>query len=245
MKRFTSRGAIIIFVLGLVFSNASSISADTTSTLLPNGQGNYTSWNGDENDLDESGTPSCGSNDYIDSNNSNNRESVNLDLSSIPNGNTITSVEVFTWDVAQFFFNVGGTYQTFVRVGTTDTNSGVNLNTTSSNGCTQRSQVINIVDFVKSGTTDLEVGGMKVGNTTVRVGAIRAIVTHTPPDTIAPVLAQVTAVPTVTNDVTPSYTFSSTEAGTITYGGDCSSVTTAAVAGNNTITFNTLAPGLH
>jgi len=64
-------------------------------------------------------------------------------------------------------------------------------------------------------------------------------------DIIAPVLAQVTAVSTPTNDNTPSYTFSSTEAGTITYGGDCSSVTTAAVAGNNTVTFNTLASGLH
>ena len=43
-------------------------------------------------------------------------------------------------------------------------------------------------------------------------------------DTTAPVIAEVTAVTTPTNDNTPNYTFSSTEAGTITYGGSCSSV---------------------
>jgi hypothetical protein len=37
-------------------------------------------------------------------------------------------------------------------------------------------------------------------------------------DVTAPVLAQVTAIPSPTNDTTPSYTFSSSEAGTTTYG---------------------------
>jgi hypothetical protein len=59
-------------------------------------------------------------------------------------------------------------------------------------------------------------------------------------DTTAPVIAEVTAVTTPTNDRTPNYTFSSTEAGTITYGGSCSSSTTSANTYNNTITFNTL-----
>ena len=54
-------------------------------------------------------------------------------------------------------------------------------------------------------------------------------------DTTAPVIAEVTAVTTPTTDTTPDYTFSSDEAGTITYGGSCSSSTTSAVASNNTI----------
>jgi predicted outer membrane repeat protein len=65
------------------------------------------------------------------------------------------------------------------------------------------------------------------------------------PDTTAPIIAQVTAVPSPTTDTTPNYTFSSDEAGTITYGGDCSSATTSATVGNNTVTFNTLAGGVH
>ncbi len=60
---------------------------------------------------------------------------------------------------------------------------------------------------------------------------------------IPPVIAEVTAVITPTIDTTPNYTFSSSKAGTITYGGSCSSSTTVAVVGNNTITFNTLANG--
>jgi len=53
-------------------------------------------------------------------------------------------------------------------------------------------------------------------------------------------LKEVTAITTPTTDTTPDYTFSSTESGTITYGGSCSSSTTNAISGNNTITLNTL-----
>ena len=51
-------------------------------------------------------------------------------------------------------------------------------------------------------------------------------------------LAEVTPVSTPDNDATPDVTFSSTEAGTITYGGGCDSVTTAASSGNNTVTLD-------
>lgn len=64
-------------------------------------------------------------------------------------------------------------------------------------------------------------------------------------DIASPVLSEVSPVATPTSNTTPSYTFSSDEAGTITYGGDCSSAATAAVAGNNTITFNTLAVNVY
>ena len=62
---------------------------------------------------------------------------------------------------------------------------------------------------------------------------------------IAPIVAEVSAISTPTNDSTPDYTFSSTEAGTISYGGSCSSSTTIAVAGDNTITLNTLSEGTY
>ena len=62
---------------------------------------------------------------------------------------------------------------------------------------------------------------------------------------IPPIIAEVTAVTTPTNDTTPNYTFSSSKAGTITYGGSCSSSTTIAISGNNTITFNALANGTY
>ncbi len=64
-------------------------------------------------------------------------------------------------------------------------------------------------------------------------------------DITAPTLSPVTTVSTPTNDNTSSYTFSSTEAGTITYGGSCSSDNTSATTDNNTVTFNALADGTY
>ena len=64
-------------------------------------------------------------------------------------------------------------------------------------------------------------------------------------DTTAPTIAEVTAVKTPTTDTTPDYTFSSDEAGTIKYGESCSSSTTSAVSGNNTLTLVSLSTGTY
>jgi len=62
---------------------------------------------------------------------------------------------------------------------------------------------------------------------------------------ISIVLKEVTAITTPTTDTTPDYTFSSTESGALTYGDSCSSSTTIATTGNNTITLNTLSVGTY
>ncbi len=59
------------------------------------------------------------------------------------------------------------------------------------------------------------------------------------------VLTEVTAITTPTTDTTPDYTFSSTESGALTYGGSCSSSTTIAISGNNTITLSSLSDGTY
>ena len=69
--------------------------------------------------------------------------------------------------------------------------------------------------------------------------------TTTTTDTTAPVISEVTAVTTPTNYSTPNYTFSTNEAGTITYGGSCSSSTTSATTDNNTITLAYLSAGTY
>jgi hypothetical protein len=61
-------------------------------------------------------------------------------------------------------------------------------------------------------------------------------------DTTEPTLSEVTAIESGT-DTTPDYTFNSTEAGTISYGGSCSSDTTSANSGDNTITLSGLGVG--
>ena len=64
-------------------------------------------------------------------------------------------------------------------------------------------------------------------------------------ETTALTLSEVTAVTTPTTNKNPSYTFSSTKAGTITYGGSCTSSITECFKGNNTITFSTLSYGTY
>ncbi len=59
------------------------------------------------------------------------------------------------------------------------------------------------------------------------------------------VIAEVTVVTSPSNSSSPNYTFSSTKAGTITYGGSCSSSTTSAASGTNTITLTSLSDGTY
>ena len=66
----------------------------------------------------------------------------------------------------------------------------------------------------------------------------------TPPDTFAPILSEVTAIGTVST-YTPSYTFSSSEAGTISYIGACTSNNIIAVEGTNSVTFSVLEAGFY
>ncbi|MEI8130460.1 MAG: FG-GAP-like repeat-containing protein [bacterium] len=68
--------------------------------------------------------------------------------------------------------------------------------------------------------------------------------TSTDPIT-APTITQVLPIPDPTTDQTPRYTFHSDKDGTIVYGGSCSSSTTTALQGDNTITFNSMSPGIY
>ena len=63
-------------------------------------------------------------------------------------------------------------------------------------------------------------------------------------DISAPTLSDPSSIDT-TNDTTPDFTFTSSEAGTITYGGDCTSTDTTAASGENTVTFDALAEETH
>ncbi|MCE9643115.1 MAG: Ig-like domain repeat protein [Candidatus Andersenbacteria bacterium] len=83
------------------------------------------------------------------------------------------------------------------------------------------------------------------GGDTSYSSSTSSAITQVMTDTTAPTLSEVTAVTTPTSDSTPNYTFNTNEAGTITYGGSCSSATTSATSGNNTITFSTLSNGTY
>jgi hypothetical protein len=64
-------------------------------------------------------------------------------------------------------------------------------------------------------------------------------------DTTPPVIEELSGITTPTTDTTPDYTFSSSKAGNITYGGTCETAgsATTAIVGHNLITYNTLSDG--
>jgi hypothetical protein len=63
-------------------------------------------------------------------------------------------------------------------------------------------------------------------------------------DNVAPIITEAMLINTTTQK-SPNYVFHSDESGEITYGGSCSSTTTNAVVGNNTITLNELPVGIY
>lgn len=129
---------------------------------------------------------------------------------------------------------VGGTPYTDAGASATDIHDGTLTPTITSNTV---NVAVGATYSVTYSATDT------AGNTGTATRTV--IVTEAPADTTSPTLTQVTPISSATNDSTPSYSFNSTEAGNVTYGGDCSSTTTAVLAGDTAVTFSTLADGAH
>jgi hypothetical protein len=98
-------------------------------------------------------------------------------------------------------------------------------------------------DTPASTTATVTIDGTS-GNWQRWIGHLMAFDIAPPVDTTAPVLTEVTPV-SDSSDRTPDYNFNTDEAGTITYGGDCTSATTSAIVGDNTVTFDELSRGYH
>jgi hypothetical protein len=62
---------------------------------------------------------------------------------------------------------------------------------------------------------------------------------------ITPEITEATPIPEIVDNSHPTYTFSSTMPGTIHYMGNCSSSTTDAIEGDNTLVFQNMANGVH
>ena len=91
--------------------------------------------------------------------------------------------------------------------------------------------------FLISGAPDSDAGGSDRGIVYIADTGIDL-------EIIAPILSNPSGIGTTT-DTTPDFSFSSTEAGTIAYTGDCASAQTAAIAGDNVITFSALSSGTY
>jgi hypothetical protein len=139
-----------------------------------------------------------------------------------------------------------GSITVTLETGTTDRTCTFTASNASSDSCNYTVQAGDTSSDLEvnsvSGTVADQAGNAMSNFTPVtNLAANKALVI----DTTAPTISEVTPVATPTNDTTPDYTFTTNEAGSITYGGSCSSATTSASSGSNTVTFNTLALGTY
>jgi hypothetical protein len=164
-------------------------------------------------------------------------------ISSDKANGTYTIGEIIDLDVT-FSENVSGTMTL-----TLDSGGTCDINIVSSTvatcdytvGVTQNSSDLTLASATGA-VTDAAGNPMTNFVPTVNLAANKALIISTP---VPPTLTEVTPVTTPTFDTTPTYVFHSTEAGDITYSGGCTSSTTVAVVGNNTINFDSLAVGTH
>lgn len=111
--------AFLIVMLAVMALPARPVYAATTGEVVPTANGFYTAWTNGFAEVDETiAAASCAGGDYIFSNTNNQRETVVISLATIPNGSTITSIDVLTADRGDSA--AGGTYRTFVRFNGTD-----------------------------------------------------------------------------------------------------------------------------
>ncbi len=186
------KGVALFTVLSMVMSTGLpvgltglSVASAATLTLYPVSNGTYTDWENGVSGVDETSSFSCTTpgSDYIRASANNTRESYNLDLSSIPNGSIITSISVDTYSRDE---NSGGNgqYRTLIIFNGVETLAGgAPISPSSNSGCSgPNTQPYDVADTAKGNTTTLQIGVEKANSgDSVRVGAIHAVVTYTPP----------------------------------------------------------------
>lgn len=238
-----SRGLGFGLVIATLFAGgpASRAHADAVS-LSPVGDGAYAAWtpaSGTTHSalVDDSPT-SCAdtANDYVETGVTGQRDSYTLNVGGIPDGATITQVDVTVCYRSSSVLSPGGTFQTFYRLNGADADAGLDLVTLPANALATSAQLILVASVVKNGSTALEIGVLKTGTVAnaFRVLAINAQVQYTPPPTNTPINTP-TSTPTNTPPTpTPTNTPSATPVPTDTPTATASSTNTPAPTSTQT-----------
>lgn len=174
--------AIMTFLF-LLFTKTSH--AATTASLLPTSDGNYTQFSPSTGSshfalVDET---SCnGNTDYNSETTVGQRDSYGLNLSSIPDGSTISQISITPCASKNANGGSNTTFDVFYRLDGVDSADmpGYMLSTTIP--ATLSSTNYTGLSVSKNGSTTLEVGGLyTAGNKGLRLSRISVVVTYTPP----------------------------------------------------------------
>ncbi len=182
----------------IFFVSANSVFADVTSTLMPIADGGEDSsiWNNTSGsacdtvdcyvEVDETSGSSCTNSDgnisFIESNNGITGQTFDIDESSIPDGYTVTQIDITTC-----YKKSGGATATFQTRYCNDgscVSSGSNIIA----GVTYMETIQSFpVYFSKSALSDIEIGVINTeADSTVAISQIKTAITYSPPDVTAP-----------------------------------------------------------
>ena len=191
-QKITKKSILILFgffiLIFLSFSNI--VLAATTASLLPTADGgDDTTWVNTSStvcstvdcytEVDETAGGSCTNSDggtsYIENNNSGASQTFDIDETTIPDGSSITGVDVTACVIRSGAS--GATYQLRQCINGSCTNSGVDIVPTTLYVETTQSFSIS---HTKSGSSDLEIGILDTNSArTIRLSQIKAVFTYT------------------------------------------------------------------
>lgn len=183
-KSFSKFFIAAIFAV-LFFSLTKQTFATTTAALLPTSDGTYMQWNTKSGAshfamVDES---SCDANTTFNRETTvGGRDSYGISLSSIPNGSTITQIDITPCASKNTSGGTTTTFNLFYRLDGVDSADAGGYSLTTTTPAVLGSTVFSGLSATKSGSTTLEVGGVfTAGNRGVKLSQVSTVITYTLP----------------------------------------------------------------
>lgn len=180
-----NRLIVIGFLIFVFFILSKQTFASTTAALLPTSTGTYSQWTPKSGSthytqVDEA---SCnGNTDFNRETTVGQRDSYGLTISSVPDGATITQIDITPCASKNTSGGLSTTFDVFYRLNGVDSADmpGYTLTTTTPAGLSTTSY--SGLSTVKNGSTTLEIGGVyTAGNRGVKLSQISAVITYTIP----------------------------------------------------------------
>ncbi len=172
-----------LFLLTAKFSFAS-----TTATLLPTGDGNYSQWNPKSGSSHFAMVDEAICNGLTDFNRETTvgqRDSYDIDLSSIPNGATITQIDITPCVSKNTSGGVNTTFNVFYRLDGVNSSDAGAYSLTTTTPAVQGTTSFSGLSVTKSGSTALEIGGVfTAGNRGAKLSQLNTVVTYFVPPTV-------------------------------------------------------------
>ena len=162
--------------------------AATTTALTPTSDGNYTQWNPNTGSnhyavVDEA---SCnGNTDFNRETSVGGRDSYGINLSSIPNGATITQIDITPCVSKNTSGGTNTTFNVFYRLNGADSADAGSYSLSTTTPSLQSTTSYSGLSISKSGGTTLEIGGVfTAGNRGAKLSQISAVITYFVPPTV-------------------------------------------------------------